>query len=70
MSTINDRVKDWLKSAEKPSLCNNSKPTNHTKKFDSDSKEAMSKENRINGVMVNEFRDKRYLSYAIIYLKY
>ena len=67
MSTVNDRVKDWLKSAEKPSLCNSTKTTTHTKKFDSDSKETMSKEGRMNGVSVNEFRDKRYLSYAIIY---
>ena len=67
MSTVNDRVKDWLKSAEKPSLCNSTKTTNHTKKFDSDLKGTMSKENRMNGVLVNEFRDKRYLSYALIY---
>ena len=59
MSGLNERVNNWLKSAEKPVLCSSDKKHN-TYEIKSASKGPMDRESKIKETMSKQFRNKRY----------
>lgn len=59
MSTVNEKVTNWLKSAEKPSLYNSTNRHNYANPSVSTPNENLERKSKIKDAIINNARDRR-----------